>query len=163
MLQTSDGLDQNLDPGWINDFRVNLRLGTSGPSPFDTAGPVAVNLANGNASLGFSSPTVSTLGGPMGLSFSYNSQQSPTVLRGLTGRYYDALNLDQTTTTNFTFTDRTPVLVRTDGTLGFSWPDGQSPAPSVKPNYFLGQWTGYIQVPTAGSYTFGVTAMVERD
>ena len=156
VLQTSDGVDQNLDPGWINDFKVNLRLGTSGPSPFDTAGPVSVNLANGNASLGFSSPTVSTLGGAMGLAFSYNSQQSPTLLRGLTGRYYDALDLGETSTTTFDFDDRTPVLVRTDGVLGFSWPDGQSPAPAVKPNYFLGQWSGYIQVPTTGSYTFGV-------
>jgi RHS repeat-associated protein len=156
VLQTSDGVDQNLDPGWINDFKVNLRLGTSGPSPFDTAGPVTVNLANGNASLGFSSPTVSTLGGAMGLAFSYNSQQSPTLLRGLTGRYYDALDLGETSTTTFDFDDRTPVLVRTDGALGFSWPDGDSPAPAVKPNYFLGQWSGYIQVPTNGLYIFGV-------
>ena len=157
VLQTSDGVDQNLDPGWINDLKVNLRLGTSGPSPFDTAGPVTVNLANGNASLGFSSPTVSTLGGSMGLAFSYNSQQSPTLLRGLTGRYFDALDLGQSSTTTFSFTDRTPKLVRTDGALGFNWPDGQSPAPAVPSNYFLAQWTGFIQVPSAGSYTFGVT------
>jgi RHS repeat-associated protein len=156
VLQTSDGVDQDLDPGWTNELKVNLRLGTSGPSPFDSAGPVTVNLANGNASLGFSSPTVSTLGGAMGMAFSYNSQQSPTLLRGLTGRYYKALNPGETTTTTFTTAGRTPVLVRTDGSVSFNWPSGQSPAPAVPANYFIADWTGYVQVPTAGSYTFGV-------
>src|SRR5690606_22113968 len=70
----SDGVRTNLAPLWVSTLRVNRRLGTSGPSPFDTAGPAAVNLANGNLALSFASPTVWTVGGPMGMSFAYNSQ-----------------------------------------------------------------------------------------
>jgi hypothetical protein len=65
---------------FFNDFKVDLRLGTTGPSPYDTAGPVTVNLANGNVALSFASPTVSTVGGSMGMTFSYNSQD-----RGVAG------------------------------------------------------------------------------
>lgn len=152
---TSDSIDTNYEPLWVNRLTVNLRLGTSGPSPFDSAGPVTVNLANGNAALSFTSPTVNTVGGPMGLSFAYNSQQSPTLTRGLTGSYFNALNVGQTSTTNFDFTGRTPLLVRTDPAVSFQWGLG-SPAPSVANDYFLTRWTGFITVPAAGSYSFGV-------
>ncbi|WP_309621169.1 PA14 domain-containing protein, partial [Salinibacterium sp.] len=151
---TSDGIDANIDPPWNNKLKVNLRLGTSGPSPFDTSGPVTVNLANGNASLNFTSPTVNSVGGAMGLSFAYNSQQSPDLLRGLTGSYFDALTPGQTATTAFDFTGKTPLMVRTDPAVSFQWAQG-SPAPAIKNDYFLARWTGFITVPTAGSYTFG--------
>lgn len=158
MALTSDGIDVNYDPLWNNKLKVNLRLGTSGPSPFDSAGPVTVNLANGNASLNFSSPLVNAVGGPMGLSFAYNSQQSPTLLRGLTGSYYNALNTGQASTTTFEIdtTSRKPVLVRTDPLVSFKWGTG-SPGPAVPSDYFLARWTGFLQVPVAGSYTFGTT------
>ncbi len=152
---TSDGIDTKISPPWTNKLKVNMRLGTSGPSPYDTVGPVTVNLANGNASLGFASPTVNTLGGPMGLSFSYNSQQPADVTRGLTGSYYDALNVGQTSTTTFDVGTRTPLLVRTDPQVSFQWAAG-SPGPAVPSDYFLARWTGFIKVPTGGSYTFGV-------
>lgn len=71
-VDVRDGRDESRYNTWVSRFRVGLRLGTSGPSPFDTAGPVTVNLANGNAALSFSSPTVQTVGGAMGYSFSYN-------------------------------------------------------------------------------------------
>lgn len=152
---TSDGVDTNYNSGWVNELKVNLRLGSSGPSPYDTAGPVTVNLANGNMTLGFSSPTVNTLGGAMGMAFSYNSQQND-YLRGLTGTYYNALDAGQSSTTTFSFTGRNPVMIRTDASISFSWPDGESPAPAVPGDYFLADWSGFITVPTAGSYTFGV-------
>lgn len=152
---TKDGVDNTLPPTWVNSMKVDVRLGTTGPSPFDSAGPVTVNLANGNLALAFSSPTVNTLGGPMGLTFSYNSQQNPTLVRGLTGSYYNALDTGQTSTTNFTFDNRTPVLVRTDSVPGGQWGTG-SPAPAVPSEYFMARWTGTITVPTSGSYTFGV-------
>ncbi len=151
---TSDGIDTKISPSWTNKLQVNLRLGTSGPSPYDSAGPVTVNLANGNASLGFASPTVGTLGGPMGLSFSYNSQ-SIDATRGLTGSYYDALNVGQSSTATFDFTGRIPVLVRTDPQVSFQWATG-SPGPAIPSDYFLSRWTGFVTVPAAGSYTFGV-------
>lgn len=156
---TKDGVDNTLPPTWVNSMKVDVRLGTTGPSPFDTAGPVTVNLANGNVALAFSSPTVNTVGGPMGLTFSYNSQQNPTLVRGLTGSYYNALNSGQTSTTDFTFDNRIPVLVRTDSVPGGQWAAG-SPAPAVPADYFLARWTGMIQAPTTDPegdiYTFGV-------
>jgi RHS repeat-associated protein len=153
---TSDGINTAFEPPWNNKLKVNLRLGTSGPSPFDGAGPVTVNLANGNASLNFTSPTVNAVGGPMGLSFAYNSQQSPALLRGLTASYYNALTLGQTTTTTFDFTGKPAVLVRTDPSVSFQW-GTSSPGPAVPSDYFLARWSGFIQVPTAGAYTFGTT------
>ncbi len=157
-VTTSDGINVDYPASWVNSLNVNMRLGTSGPSPFDSAGPVTVNLANGNVSLNFASPTVNTVGGPMGLSFAYNSQQSPKLLQGLTGAYYDALNPGQSSTTTFDFTGRTPKLVRTDASASFNWSTTttSSPAPSVPSEYFMARWTGFVQVPANASYTFGV-------
>lgn len=152
---TDDGVNNDSPPDWVGRFKVNLRLGTSGPSPFDTAGPASVNLANGNLALSFASPTVNAVGGPMGMSFSYNSEENPNVIHGLNGAYYNALNPGQTSTTSFDFTGRNPVLVRTDSQINFPW-GTTSPAPAVPATYFLARWTGYIHVPSAGSYTFGV-------
>jgi len=153
---TKDAYDSAVDPTWVSHFTVNMRIGASGPSPKDTVGPVTVNLANGNVNLQFSSPTVSTLGGPMGLSFAYNSLIAADKYRGLTGTYFNALNPGQTSTTTFDATGRTPVLVRTDPNISFNW-GGGSPAPSVPVDYFLARWTGFVQVPpTGGPYTFGM-------
>lgn len=147
VVLTSDGIDKDIESSWVNKFTVNLRLGASGPSPFDSAGPVTVNLANGNAAMAFSSPLVNAVGGPMGLSFTYNSQQSPTVLRGLSGSY----NMPSA---SFDFTGQKPVLVRTDPSVSFDWASG-SPAPAVQSDNFMVRWTGSITVPTPGNYTFG--------
>jgi RHS repeat-associated protein len=144
---TSDGVDTSIEPSWNNKLKVNLRMGSGGPSPFDSAGPVTVNLANGNVNMAFTSPMVNTVGGPMGLSFNYNSQQSTSVVRGLTGSYYNAGS-------PFDFTGKTPVMVRTDTAVSFEWGAG-SPGPAVTADNFMARWTGAIQVPTPGTYTFG--------
>lgn len=154
VVLTSDDIDTNYEPSWNNKFKVDLRLGTSGPSPFDASGPVTVNMANGNAALSFTSPMVNTVGGPMGLAFAYNSQQSPSLFRGLTGSYFNALTTGQTSTTTFTIAGKTPILVRTDPMVSFQW-GADVPGPAVPSDYFMARWTGYIQVPTAGNYTFG--------
>ncbi|WP_167050980.1 PA14 domain-containing protein [Salinibacterium sp. ZJ77] len=150
---TDDGMDK-FEHQWVNRFKVDMRLGTSGPSPFDTAGPATVNLANGNLSLNFASPTVSTVGGPMGLSFSYNSQAHSEANRGLIGSYYNALNQGQTSTTTYSFDGREPVLVRTDSVISFNEP--AAVAPAVPADYWMARWSGFVTPPTAGSYTFGV-------
>jgi len=137
---------------WLIDFAVNLRLGTTNPSPLDTAGPATVNLANGNLALSFASPTVSTLGGPMGLSFNYNSQDSS--VQGLVGSYYNA-KPPGASSPSYTFSGKTPVLVRTDSQVSFTYADKVSPAPAVPDNHFLVRYTGYITVPTNGTYYFG--------
>jgi large repetitive protein len=148
-----------LSPAWSNDFTVNMRTGTSGPSPMDSAGPVSVNLANGNLALSFASPTVSTAGGPMGLSFSYNSQATSTA--GLTGSYYAGAH---GSTPSVSYAGKEPVLVRTDPNISFRWYDkpdltkGQvsSPSPAVPDNNFMVHWDGYIRVPSTGTYYFGM-------
>ncbi|WP_146242808.1 PA14 domain-containing protein [Curtobacterium sp. MCBD17_019] len=151
-VQTTDGYDPQLTP-WANELTVNKRIGDAGPAPTDTAGPVTVNLANGNVGMSFSSPTVSTLGGSMGEGFSYNSLQ--TASGGLTGSYYDDTPASGASP-DYSFTGKTPVLVRTDPNVSFNW-GKNSPGPAVPKDYFLARWTGYIHVPTAGSYTFSVT------
>ena len=151
---TSDGYDTTVSP-WVSHFSENLRIGANGPSPTDTEGPVTVNLANGNASLSFASPTVATVGGAMGLSFAYNSLTPANKYQGLTGSYYNALNAGQTSTTSFSFTGRTPVLTRTDANVNFNW-GLAAPAPSVPQTYFMAKWAGYVTLPTTGGpYTFG--------
>ncbi|WP_159806709.1 PA14 domain-containing protein [Cellulomonas citrea] len=137
---------------WANRLTINRRLAESGPAPVEQVGPVNVNLANGNVGLRFTSPTVSTVGGPIGLSFSYNSQTATQ--RGLTGRYYDVTPVAGNPV-SFDTTGKTPVLTRVDPQLQFGWGLG-SPAPSVPVDNFVVHWTGYVSVPAAGSYTFGV-------
>ena len=125
-VQVKDAVDTTR-PAWRNRLTVNQRIGESGPAPVDGAGPVSVNLANGGVSLGFSSPTVATVGGPMGLTFSYNSLRP--VARGLTGEYFDARTALPGQTWD-SFTGRTPVMVRTDPAIAYNWGMG-TPAPAV--------------------------------
>ncbi|KTR20323.1 hypothetical protein NS330_06455 [Curtobacterium citreum] len=128
---------------WTNQLTVNQRIGEAGPAPTDTAGPVTVNLANGNVGMRFSSPTVSTLGGAMGMAFSYNSQQAS--FGGLTGSYFDDTPTSGAAP-DYSFTGKTPVLVRTDASPTFAWGSG-SPAPAVPKDDFLARWTGFVTVP----------------
>ena len=63
----------------VAKFTVNLRLGQQVANPFDSAGGVKVNLATGNLLVSVASAQLQTVGGPLGLSFTYNSKQSPYV------------------------------------------------------------------------------------
>lgn len=146
-VASRDGQDTNRFNTWVKRFRTDLRLGSSGPSPFDTAGPVTTNLANGNATVSFASPTVDALGGPMGMSFTYNSQEVPGANRGLTGEYFDA-RLNDGAPTSFDLKDKVPVLVRTDPSVSFNWGSG-SPADAVPADYFMARWSGFITLPSA--------------
>ncbi|MBO3088973.1 PA14 domain-containing protein [Cellulomonas dongxiuzhuiae] len=137
---------------WASRLTVNRRLAESGPAPVETVGPVTVNLANGNVGLRFESPTVSVLGGPMGLSFSYNSLMVRQ--RGLTGQYYDVRPVGGASP-SFDFATAKPVLTRLDPQLSFAW-GLESPAPAVPNDYFMARWRGFVTPPTAGSWTFGV-------
>ncbi|GMA90540.1 PA14 domain-containing protein [Homoserinibacter gongjuensis] len=147
---TDDGIDK-WDSTWKNKLRIDQRIGASGPSPVDSAGPVSVNLANGNVSLGFSSPTISTLGGAIGQTFSYNSLLAkPT---GLLARYYDATPLGGGDPV-YDFTGKLPVLQRVDSAIDVNWDTGE-PGPGVPTGKYLVRWDGYITLP-AGTYAFGV-------
>ncbi|SDZ12133.1 PA14 domain-containing protein [Herbiconiux ginsengi] len=145
---------------WVGRFRVNQRITDPGPAPTDAAGPVTVNLANGNAGLQFSSPVVSTAGGPLGMAFSYNSQKPSNT--GLRGEYFDATE-PASATPPFSFDGRPVAMVRIDPAINFNWAlssptDAAAGAakPLVPADRFLTRWTGIITLPE-GKYTFGVT------
>lgn len=154
------GGSKNVKVEWAKKFKVDMRLGSSGPSPFDTVGPVTVNLANGNANLSFASPVVQTLGGPMGVAFSYNSKAVKNAKRGLTARYYSWLQSDGSAPPISSpapeFSGREPLLVRNETSTHFRW-GTEAPADGVPVDYFLASWDGYLTLPDSGSYTFLVT------
>lgn len=133
----------------VNRLTVNTRTVTPGPSPTDGAGPVSVNLANGNVSASFSSPTVSTVGGAMGLGFAYNSLVASN--QGLVGTYYN----ESQSSPSFSYTSPagTRALVRTDTAIDFDW-GVAAPDSAVQQTDFQVQWSGYL-TPPSGTYAFG--------
>ncbi len=151
---------QVFTPQWAKSFSINKRIGAGGPSPSDSAGPVAVNLANGNVNMTFASPTVATVGGSMGMGFSYNSQAPSNA--GLNADYFNGMPATPTTSAA-DFAGATKVLSRVDPQINFDWSDGNngtpgSPAPGVvDTDHFLARWTGFIRSPdaTATQYQFG--------
>ncbi len=48
-------------------------------------------------------------------------------------------------------------VTRTDPTVNFDWGDG-SPDPAIGPNNFSARWTGQVEAPVSGEYTFTTTA-----
>ncbi|GAB7304519.1 hypothetical protein MAFF212519_23980 [Clavibacter michiganensis] len=159
IVQPHDGLSKNTQSPWVKKFKIDMRLGATGPSPFDSASPVTVNMANGNANLSFSSPTVETVGGPMGMSFTYNSQAVRASTQGLTGSYYDARDNAGNapgSAAGYSFDGKSPLVVRTDPTISFNWDLG-SPGGAVPSDQFLARWAGFIRVPSASArWRFGV-------
>lgn len=152
---TKDDVDEWAYP-MTNRLTINQRITSPGPAPVDSAGPVTVNLANGNVAMNFSSPSVSTLGGAMGMNFVYNSQKSSNL--GLNGSYY---TYEGDGVPNVTFNDGTKikqVLQRTDSQLNFDW-GADAPGTGVTPDHFMARWTGYLRgtAATAGRYELGVT------
>ena len=74
---------------------------------------------------------------------------------GLAGRYYT-----DDGSHNFPGNDADPMrlmMARTDSKLNFNWGSG-GPAPGLQGDNFLVRWTGYITVPSSGSYTLGAYA-----
>lgn len=126
-------------------FTVRSRLGTGGPSPMDQAGPVAVNLATGNAVVSVASPTVSTVGGPVGLRYTHNSSQAR--VPGLAAAFYADTDLDRN------IDDGELVATRMDANVEFSWPG--VPHPGVPSDNFMVRWTGRIQFPAGTWSIFG--------
>ena len=128
-------------PTQVWSFTVDLHLGADGTQPFDPVGPVSVNLAGGNLMAGAASPTLASAGGPVGLSYTFNSR-APLASTGLTGTYYNDVN------DNRAFDD-TPVLIRRDANVDYSWFDG-GPGGAVGTDKFLVHWEGTITVPASG-------------
>jgi large repetitive protein len=127
------------------------RLGTGGPSPMESLGPISANLATGNVVTAIGTPQVATLGGSMGASLSYNSRANDI---GLQGRMFN-----DTAIPNLLPDNSEIVTSRVDRDLSFKWA-----SPSAIPGIgrFVGTWTGYITVPDAGS-SYHVAAAVGAD
>jgi RHS repeat-associated protein len=121
----------------VRSFDVDLRLGLDQPSAYESAGPVSVNLATGNATVGIEGPSFPSVAGEMGASFTYNSQAPE--LTGLSGKYYNDDNH------NGLF-DEDPSLERTDPMIGFRW-GTHSPGGGIGDDDFLVKWNGTITVP----------------
>jgi RHS repeat-associated protein len=132
-------------PAWSRSLTVDLHLGEEAAAPMDQIGPATVNLASGNLIFGHASPSYPAIGGPIGLSFTYDSQTLPGT-NGLLGSYY---NDDG----SHSFPGKTPVMVRTDPTVNFNWGNG-SPGPGVGTDNFMVRWTGYLRVDRTGTYSF---------
>ncbi|HET7487947.1 MAG TPA: PA14 domain-containing protein [Acidimicrobiales bacterium] len=131
---------------WATTFKVNLRLGDQGASPYDSVGGLRVNLANGNLSVAGASPTFPTVGGPVGVSYAYNSQApAPS---GLKGEYFNNCN------GGTAFPPGEPSLVRRDPSVSFNWGSG-SPAPGIiDADNFCARWSGYVTMPRTNTYCF---------
>jgi hypothetical protein len=68
---------------------------------------------------------------------------------GLTAQYYN----DPSTGARLT----TLALTRTDATVNFTW-GAASPAPGVQSGNFSVRWSGQVQAPVTGSYTFSTVS-----
>jgi YD repeat-containing protein len=128
-------------------FRIDFRLGKRDTMPYDTLGPATVNLSNGNLVLNVEGPSFPTVGGPVGVGFSYNSQ-SP-VVHGMVGDYHQDLDADGTIDQG-----EPNLLHRIDSALNFSWGSpGDGPNPGVlNPEHWVGHWTGAIRVPAGAPW-----------
>lgn len=125
-----------------SDFTVDLRSGKDKTQTYDEAGPLSVNLADGNAYSAITSHSMNALGGSIGVSLDYNTPSKGQ--KGLTANYY-----------NEGGGTRTHVLTRTDPAVDFEW-GLSSPKPgTVQQDNFVVNWQGYFIAPQTGTYTFG--------
>lgn len=114
------------------------RLGADVASPMQQVGPLQVNLATGNLFLAVGAGrSVETVGGPMSVSMSYNSQDLSAL--GLRGTYYVDANSNGAP-------DAGEVkMVRTDSMPNFNW-GAASPAESVDADFKV-RWEGTLRIP----------------
>ena len=83
--------------------------------------------------------------GVMTLTGTSGAGQTPNSGTGLRGEYFDNADL-----TN-------PKITRIDATVDFNWGTG-SPDPTVGNDTFSARWTGQIEAPKSGIYTFSTTS-----
>lgn len=123
----------------FSKFSVDLRLGNKDKTQaYDELGPIAANLANGNAYTSIETHSIDALGGGIGIGLDYNTPQMSQ--RGLTASYSNSGQ---------------EVLKRTDPNIDFDW-NASSPAPGIvdKDNFSV-SWKGYFIAPKTGTYKFG--------
>jgi RHS repeat-associated protein len=139
---TFDGIWWRYPDTWTWSFTTQLGLGDQPFQPNDQVGPAAVNLTNGNLTVHTSSPTYPTVGGGIGVSYTYNS--AAPLSHGLVGEYYNVPAGTQPPS-------QTPVpadlaMIRIDPHVSHWW-EGAPPAPGVGGDNFMVRWSGFITAP----------------
>ncbi|MEV6871487.1 PA14 domain-containing protein [Amycolatopsis sp. NPDC051128] len=136
-----------ITPAWVGHFKIDQRIGDHGPAPADTAGPISVNLANGNVTASQATPTFTTVAGSAGVTLTYNSQQREN--KGLKASYFVDLSH------NGLISDaQQPVLVRTEPQVNVDWGVDSPFAPALPADWFVARWEGFFQAPVTGTYQF---------
>lgn len=139
---------------WTKSAVRRLTVDRAGVSPpgDDFAG-VSTNLITGASSLSVPGVSLPTVGGGVGVSFSYDSKAP---VGGLRGEYRADDDEDHVIESSDPL-----VLVRDDPQLSFSWagPTGSgttstSPSPGVPAQNFTVTWTGQIAIPS-GTWKLG--------
>ncbi|MGK2959503.1 MAG: DNRLRE domain-containing protein, partial [Acidimicrobiales bacterium] len=133
------------NPNWVWSIKIDMRLGTNQPSPIDSFGPGAVNLATGNFTTSLKTKSMPTVGGDVGLTMTYNSKAPANT--GLMGTYYPDENQ------NAVF-DEPQALRRLDARPYFDW-GLDRPSLAVNTDNFMVRWNGFITMPTSGSWSLG--------
>ncbi|MFN7147898.1 MAG: PA14 domain-containing protein [Microthrixaceae bacterium] len=138
-------------------FKVDRRLGTSGPFPTQELGPVTVNMATGNVVTSAGSHSVSTVGGSISADLVYNSQASTN--QGLRAEYFGGTHPTARLSPSINaMLNDPPFSQRVDQKIEFDWGLGGPTSNGNALDNFVARWTGYVTVPTAGSYCFGTKA-----
>ncbi|HMS93171.1 MAG TPA: PA14 domain-containing protein [Candidatus Saccharibacteria bacterium] len=154
----------NTPPNWVRSFKVDLRTGKNSTQAYEEVGPIAVDLATGNATTSTGSHSISALGGDIGLKLDYNTPalvasgtaQKTLAKYGLIGRYYNDPSGSRAFPSNASDPNRL-LMVRNDNRINFNWGSGAA-SPGLPDDKFLVRWEGYITVPETKSYTLGAGA-----
>ncbi|GAA2631399.1 hypothetical protein GCM10010411_81880 [Actinomadura fulvescens] len=155
---TTTGAGQPVTPpAWVAHFTVDQRVGDPGPAPTDKLGPVTVNLYNGNVHTKSSGPAFEALGGPAGVTFSYNSRQGEA--HGVRASYFNDPQHNGTPAA-------APVLVRSEAQVNLDWgnvwsnvdenlPWKDNPLPpALDKNHYVIRWEGHFKAPRSGDFQF---------
>ena len=142
-------------PNWTRSFKVDLRTGKDSTQTYETVGPVGVDLATGNATLTSSTHSISSLGGSIGLSMTYNT---PNMARkGLKAEYWNvATNYGGGVPKDGNGNELTPNVSTRSQNIDYDWSTG-SPVGGIQSDWFFTQWTGQFKAPVSGVYYFGAS------
>ncbi|MFI5783797.1 PA14 domain-containing protein [Nocardia sp. NPDC051570] len=144
-------------PQWVGHFTINKRMGGNTTSPMDEAGPLRVNLFNGNVYTDGGGPKFTSVGGESGITLAYNSRAGEA--RGVRASYFNDSKHTGTA-------DDVPVLVRTEPQVNLDWgnwgsqnPDNfpwrENPVPpGLNKDWFVIRWEGQFKAPFTGDYRF---------
>ncbi|HET6954866.1 MAG TPA: PA14 domain-containing protein, partial [Acidimicrobiales bacterium] len=135
-------------PSGVRKLTVDQRLGLGGVSPADGFGGVSTNLVTGAPTLKVTAPDMPTVGGGIGVDFTYDGRPART---GLVGTYREDKNRNHAVDS-----DDAVKLVRSDAQIAFDWGAG-SPSPAVPVDGFQVTWRGRLRTP-AGNWQIGVVS-----